>query len=180
MKPLNGQFLRQTREVADSKSWAWLKSRNLKEETEGFLIAAQDRALRTNVIKVKIDKQEGDVRCRMFKDRDETVAHLTSESSKLEQLEYKCINEGLMHVAAWYRGTHGPKFTKFREQVSIGQTPNAAKFRCATTRSVLDIRYRKFVLPQKWTKVHQNSRRPATHKCPSSCQISSRSVKRCT
>ena len=63
--------------------------RNLKKETEGTLTAAQDQALRTNVIKVKIDKQEGDVRCRMCKDRAETVAQLTSECSKLEQLEYK-------------------------------------------------------------------------------------------
>ena len=28
---------------------------------------------------------------------------------------YKCISEGLMHVAAWYHGTPGPKFTKFGE-----------------------------------------------------------------
>ena len=31
-----------------------------------------------------------------------------------------------MHVAAWYLGT--PKFTKFEECVSNGQTPNAPKF----------------------------------------------------
>jgi len=28
---------------------------------------------------------------------------------------YKCIREGLTHVAAWYHGTPGPKFTKFGE-----------------------------------------------------------------
>jgi len=27
----------------------------------------------------------------------------------------KCISEGLMHVAAWYRVTRRPKFTKFGE-----------------------------------------------------------------
>jgi len=26
-----------------------------------------------------------------------------------------CISEGLLHVAAWYRGTPGPEFTKFME-----------------------------------------------------------------
>jgi len=33
------------------------------------------------------------------------------------------ISEGLMHVAAWYRGTSGSKFTKFGEKVSMGVTP---------------------------------------------------------
>jgi len=27
----------------------------------------------------------------------------------------KCIGEGLMHVAAWCRGTQGPNFTEFGE-----------------------------------------------------------------
>jgi len=34
----------------------------------------------------------------------------------------ECISEGLMHVAACYRGSPGPKLTKFREKVSVGQT----------------------------------------------------------
>jgi len=49
-----------------------------------------------------------------------------------------------------------PKFTKFGEQVSIGQTPNAVKFRCARTRIVRDICCPKFVLPKsglKFTKM---------------------------
>ena len=64
----------------------WLSSGNLKNEC---LMAAQDQASRTNVIKVKTNKQEDDVRCRMCKDREETVVHLTSECSKLAQLQYK-------------------------------------------------------------------------------------------
>jgi len=39
----------------------------------------------------------------------------------------KRISEGLMHVAAWYRRTPRPKFTKFSEYMSTGQTPNIAK-----------------------------------------------------
>jgi len=66
--------------------------------------------------------------------------------------------------------------------VSIGQTSNGAKFRCAMPRReyMRDIRCGKFVLPEKWTTVQQNPSRPATHQYPSSCQISSRSAKRCT
>jgi len=59
-EPLHGQCLRQTQQIADCKSWAWLTTGGLKKETEGFLIVEQDQALRTNAIKVKIDKQEGD------------------------------------------------------------------------------------------------------------------------
>ena len=33
----------------------------------------------------------------------------------VEKPLFKCINEGLMHVAAWYHGTPGLKFTKFGE-----------------------------------------------------------------
>jgi len=36
----------------------------------------------------------------------------------------------------------------------------------ALWKSVRDIRWRKFVLPEKWTKVHQNSLRPATQQYP--------------
>jgi len=51
--------------------------------------------------------------------------------------------------------------------MSIGQTPNAGKFRRTPTRSVRDIRCRKFLLLEKWTvtKVHQNPLRPAMHQC---------------
>ena len=44
-----------------------------EKETEGLLIAAQDQALRTNVIKMRIDKSTGDSKCRMCKEADETV-----------------------------------------------------------------------------------------------------------
>jgi len=80
-KPLHGQFLRQTQQVADLKSWAWPTSGNLKRETEGLLMVAQDQALRTNTIRVKTGKQEGDVRHRMCKDKEETVTHLKGNST---------------------------------------------------------------------------------------------------
>ena len=60
-----------------------------KKKTKESIMAAQDQELRTNAIKLKTDKQEGDVTCRMCKDREETITHLTSECSKLAQLEYK-------------------------------------------------------------------------------------------
>jgi len=59
-----------------------------------------------------------------------------------------------MHVAAWHRRTPDSKFTKFGEEMSIGQTPNHSKFCGNPTRNVRDIRNQKFVLPEK---VGQNS-----------------------
>jgi len=100
-KPLHGQFLGQTQQIADSKSWAWLTTGGLKKETEGFLMAAQDQALRTNAIKVKIDKQEGEAMCRMCKNREETVTHIISECSKLAQLEYKKRYDKLAGAVHW-------------------------------------------------------------------------------
>ena len=41
-------------------------------------MAAQDQALRTTAIKVKIVTQPGEVKCRMCKDREETVGHISS------------------------------------------------------------------------------------------------------
>jgi len=53
-----------------------------------------------------------------------------------------------MHVAAWHRRTTESKFAKFREEMSFGQTHNHAKFCDDATKSVEDIRDRKFVLPE--------------------------------
>jgi len=51
-------------------------------------------------------------------------------------------------------GPQNQSSPKFREEMSIGQTSNYAKFCGDTTISVRDIRDRKFVLPKK---VGQNS-----------------------
>ena len=39
----------------DEHSWRWLKSRQLKKETEGLIITAQDEALQTDALKHNID-----------------------------------------------------------------------------------------------------------------------------
>ena len=64
-------------------------------------MAAQDQALRTNAIKVKIDKQEDESMCRMCKNREETVTHIISECSKLAQLEYKKRHDNVAGAVHW-------------------------------------------------------------------------------
>ena len=41
-KGLHGQYLRQTKEVTNDQSWAWLQNGDLKWETESLIVAAQN------------------------------------------------------------------------------------------------------------------------------------------
>ena len=100
-KPLHGQFPRQTEPVRGGKSWSWLERGELKKETEGLLMAAQDQALRTNNLKVHIEKQEGSPLCRMCHDKNESVGHLVSECSKLAQREYKGRHDRVATAVHW-------------------------------------------------------------------------------
>ena len=66
----------------------WLCKGNLKRETESLLMSAQNNVIRTNHIKVRIDKTQQNSKCRLFGDRDETINHIISEYSKLVLKEY--------------------------------------------------------------------------------------------
>ena len=59
-KVLHGQYLRETKEVKSDQCWAWLQNGNLKRETESPIVAAQNQSIRTNLIKARIDKSQGD------------------------------------------------------------------------------------------------------------------------
>ena len=62
---LHGQYLRQTKEVRSDQCWAWLQNGELKRETESLIVAAQNQSIRTNLVKIKIDKSQGDSLCRV-------------------------------------------------------------------------------------------------------------------
>ena len=64
-KTLHGQFLRQTEDLADKVKWAWLTDGTLKRETESLIMAAQEQALRTNLVKAKIDQSQEHSKGRM-------------------------------------------------------------------------------------------------------------------
>ena len=120
-KVMHGQFLRQTEDVADKDQWLWLKDGSLKRETETLIMAAQEQALRTNLVKAKIDKTQQDSKCRMCGKADESINHLLSECSKMAQKEYKrrhdwvgkkihwevCRKYGLETKEKWYE--HEPQ-----------------------------------------------------------------------
>ena len=82
-KQFYGCFKRLINNISRQKTWTWLRKGSLKRETESPLIAAQDNAIRTNHIKVRIDKTQQNSKCRLCDDRDETINHTISECSKL-------------------------------------------------------------------------------------------------
>ena len=75
-KQLYGRFKRLINNISHDKTWTWLRKGNFKRETESFLIAAQNNAIRTNHIKARIDKTQQNSKCRLCGDKDETINHM--------------------------------------------------------------------------------------------------------
>ena len=69
------------------RSWQWLKAGFLKKSTEGFIMAAQEQALRTKGVKASIDKVEGeDGLCRLCGKFQESVQHIVGMDYWLDNL----------------------------------------------------------------------------------------------
>ena len=92
-KQLYGHFKWLINNISHQKTWTWLRKGNFKRETESIQIAAQNNPIRTNHMKVRIDKTQKSSQCRLCGDRDETINHIISEGSKLTQMEYKARHD---------------------------------------------------------------------------------------
>ena len=84
-KFLHGQYLKQTKEVKSDQFWGWLRNGDLKRETESLILAAHNQSIRTNLVKAKIGKSQGDSLCRICRKVDESIDHIVSGCSKLAQ-----------------------------------------------------------------------------------------------
>ena len=62
--------------MAIAKRWS------IKRETEPLIVAAQEQAIRKNIIKAKIDKTQAECKCRLYRKVDEKVRHSVSEHSQ--------------------------------------------------------------------------------------------------
>ena len=100
-KQLHGRFKRLINNISHNKTWTWLRKGNFKRETESLRMASQNSAIRTNHIKARIDKTQQNSECRLCGDRDETINHIISEYSKLEQKEYKARHDWVGKVIHW-------------------------------------------------------------------------------
>ena len=50
-KPLHGRFLKDKEKVSTERTWQWLKGVDIKKKTEAMVCAAQEQAIRVNLIK---------------------------------------------------------------------------------------------------------------------------------
>ena len=104
-KALHGQYLRQAEELRSDQCWAWLLNGDFKRETESLIVAAENQSIRTNLVKGKIDKSQGDSLCRVCKKVDESIDHIVSGCSKLAQKEYKRRHDNLGKIVHWKLAT---------------------------------------------------------------------------
>ena len=100
-KALHGQFFRQAEDLPNENNWLWLKNGALKRETEALIMACQEQAIRTNVVKTRIDKSQLNSKCRMCGQANETINHILNECSKLAQSEYKRRHDWIGRRIHW-------------------------------------------------------------------------------
>ena len=72
--------MRQTKELRSDQCWAWLQNGDLERETESLIVAAQNQSIRTNPVKAKIDKSQGDSLCRECRKVDKPGKNSTLEA----------------------------------------------------------------------------------------------------
>ena len=73
----------------------------MKRDTESLIVAAPNQSIRTNLIKARIDKSQGDSLCDMCRNVDESIHHIVSGCSKLAQKEYKRRHDNLGEIVHW-------------------------------------------------------------------------------
>jgi len=106
------------------QSYRWLKSGDIKGETESTVVAAQDLEISTNYFKNKILKEETESKYWLCKQHEETIDHLTSRCPILAKNEYLirhdkvcthlhysiCKSLGIETTDKWYTHMHKPVY----------------------------------------------------------------------
>jgi hypothetical protein len=79
-KVMHGQYIRNIDRqlISEENTFFWLSKGDLKAETEGEIVAAQDQAIQTKYYAPKILNTETDSKCRLCQQFDETIDHTIS------------------------------------------------------------------------------------------------------
>ena len=92
----------ETRRAWPKAVCAWFK-----KEIEGFILACQDQAIKTNLIRVRIFHQPGSVSCHLCGSHDEMVDHLLTSCSKIAQSYYKKCHDTIAKIIYWELARRG-------------------------------------------------------------------------
>ena len=97
-----GQFVCEILQQVDREgTWEWMRKSDLKVETEALIFAAQEQALRTNVLKFNIDNTRNSSLCRLCGEKNESVTHLICGCKVLAQKEYKRRHDSIARIVNW-------------------------------------------------------------------------------
>jgi len=102
-KPLHGKFVTRSKnaDVDELATHQWLRNSGLKEETEGFILAAQDQSLFTRNYQANVIHNGADPKCRFCDEKLETIDHLVSGCSILTPNEYKNRHDRVGQYLHW-------------------------------------------------------------------------------
>ena len=64
-------------------------------------MVAQNQSIRTNLVKARIDKNQGDSLCRVCRKEDESIDHIVSSCGKLAQKQYQRRHDHLGKIVHW-------------------------------------------------------------------------------
>ena len=87
--------------VEKEDSWRWLRTGDLKVETEALICPAQEQALRTSSVKYNVDKSVESPLCRFCGEHNESVSNIVAECKKLAQKEYKRRHDKVEKIIHW-------------------------------------------------------------------------------
>ena len=121
-KKLHGKFFNEVKDVADPKSWQWLRGGFVDKRTEGFVCAAQENVLPTRLYRATVMKDGTEKMCRLCGKNAESIGHLVSYCEKLRQTEFRrrhdkmglrvywevCGELGLKRSERWYEEVPDP------------------------------------------------------------------------
>lgn len=102
-KPMHGQYAARLKKADTDIDCTnnWLRSSQLKGETEGFIIAAQDQSLVTRLYQHQIVKDGTDPKCRLCNQYMESVDHIVSGCPVLAKKEYLDRHNKLASYIHW-------------------------------------------------------------------------------
>ena len=132
-KQMHGQYPKRIgkKDVDQKMTNQWLKLAGPKSETEGFIIAAQDQAIKTNYYRDKILKDGADPVCRICGQFQETIDHIVAGCPELAETEYLqrhnkaatylhwniCKEFNINTKSKWYE--HEPQTVSEKDDITI-------------------------------------------------------------